>query len=250
MIYPQQTILDTTIAPIPQRRRKSAKQQERSVAFCESTMDAPERQPGSMKRPASSSVPIPDAMLRSPSELQLSVDEQVADERDYVFYSRIMSGIQERNRYHPCDPNFSHYNRETEKCLTHIMQTRHQHGQQQQQHQYQGINDNGDYFIEDLDYAYPTSSSNSYSSTPTYQQEFEPDRSSNDVTQPEECMFDLELWQIRWFHYSVFWAIFVKTLYFCPGDNPSVLAVLFQSVSNQHPSTYTTELLLQQPRPC
>jgi len=203
MIY-QQTMLDTTIEPIvpahAASRNGTKQRQPRTVMFCSSTKanDAP-RERSALKRRASSSVPIPDAMFRSPSELQLSVDEQVADERDFVFYARLVSGIRERTRAaHPqhCEQNNSHYyNEETERCLTHIMQTRHQ--LQQQDFEEDGVpilreeECTGGYYLDDLDCL--TSSSSSYSSSSTYQQDFEQDRNDDTCYEEDECIFDLEL---------------------------------------------------------
>jgi len=205
MIY-QQTMLDTTIKPIAPTlavsRSTSMKQrQSRSVMFSSSTKsnNASSHERSTKKRRASSSVPIPDAMFRSPSELQLSVDEQVAEERDFVFYARLVSGIRERTH---CD-HHQYYNEETERCLTHIMQTRHQ--QEHDIHEDgapilcdEKLTENGGargYYLEDLDCL--TSSSSSYSSCSTYQQDFEQDRNDDkgdDMYDGEnECIFDLEL---------------------------------------------------------
>lgn len=206
MIY-QQTMLDTTIQPIAPTltasRSTRKERQARSVMFCSSTKSNVASQERSTthnmkKRRASSSVPIPDAMFRSPSELQLSVDEQVAEERDFVFYARLVSGIRERTRaanHQPCDCHH-HYNEETERCLTHIMQTRHQ---QEQQLEEDGVliqewTENrgaASHYIEDLDCL--TSSSSSYSSSSTYQQDFEQDRNDDMYCEENECIFDLEL---------------------------------------------------------
>lgn len=146
---------------------------------------------GMKKRRASSAVPIPHAMFRSPSELQLSVDEKVADERDFVFYARIMCGIRERTQ---TANQHVQYNEETERCLTHIMQTRHQQEFQQEDDgvpilQDEAGGDSGGYYLDDLD------SSTASSLSSTYQQDFESDR-YNDLFEAEnECIFELELWQ-------------------------------------------------------
>lgn len=208
MIY-QQTLLDNAISPIrpagARNRSTSIKQrQARSVMFCSSTKstDAPQDRSTLLKkkRRASSSVPIPDALYRSPSELQLSVDEQVAEERDFVFYARLMSGIRERNRAaNQQNRDFHHhYSEETERCLTHIMQTRHR----QEQEGEGGFpiphvgecSDNvaaGGYYLEDLDCV--TSCSSSFSSSSTYQHDFEQDRNNGMYCEENECIFDLEL---------------------------------------------------------
>jgi hypothetical protein len=208
MIY-QQTMLGTTIQPIAPAltasRSTRNERQARSVMFCSSTKinDASqERSTTHMKkRRASSSVPIPDAMFRSPSELQLSVDQQVAEERDFVFYARLVSGIRERTRaanHQPCDYH-CHYNEETERCLTHIMQTRHRQEQELEEDGVPILHDEewtenggaGSYYLEDLDCL--TSSSSSSSSSSTYQQDFEQDRNDDMYCEENECIFYLEL---------------------------------------------------------
>ena len=203
MMYQQQTMIDTAIKPLAERTFASRRtNKQRSVMFCSSTKSndaSPGRSPGLKKRRASSAVPIPHAMFRSPSELQLSVDEQVADERDFVFYARLMTGIRERTRaanQQNCDQPFQ-YNEETERCLTHIMQTRNQPEHQLEEdgvpilrEEYAG--ENGGYYLEDVDCV--MSSSSSYSSSCTYQQDFESDRYDENMYHEEnECIFDLEL---------------------------------------------------------
>jgi len=209
MLY-QQTMLDSTIRPIAPTLIQSAnnsntkQRQSRSVMFSSSTKtssasSSQERPSFNKKRRsnASSHVPIPDAMFRSPSELQLSVDEQMADERDFVFYARLVSGIRERTR--ASQVNQQHHqsyniNEETERCLTHIIQTRHQQEQEMEHDGVPILRDEetlaGGYYLEDLD-------SSSYSSSSTYQQDFEQDnRNYNDdamYCEENECIFDLEL---------------------------------------------------------
>eukprot|EP00535_Pseudo-nitzschia_heimii_P001019 CAMPEP_0197187332 /NCGR_PEP_ID=MMETSP1423-20130617/15714_1 /TAXON_ID=476441 /ORGANISM="Pseudo-nitzschia heimii, Strain UNC1101" /LENGTH=207 /DNA_ID=CAMNT_0042638887 /DNA_START=224 /DNA_END=847 /DNA_ORIENTATION=- len=207
MMY-QQMMLDATIAPIPPSRTESRKlnTKQRSVMFSSSTKTSNGTEQRSamkkMKRRATSSVPIPDAMFRSPSELQLSVDEQVADERDFVFYARLISGIRERTRAaNPrlCDQH-NYYNEETERCLTHIMQTRYQQEQEVEDDGVQILPEDdwienrgsGGYYLEDLECC--TSLSSSYSSSSTYQQDFGQHRNEEGNYYGEsECIFDLEL---------------------------------------------------------
>lgn len=176
-----------------------------SVMFSTSTKSSGDSQQRSTmnnrKRRVSSAVPIPDAMFRSPSELQLSVAEQVADERDYAFYARLMYGIRERRRAANQKPydHLHYFNEETERCLTHIMQTRHQKERAAEE---QGVpilssddwTQNGastGYYLEDLDCL--TSSSSSFSSSSTYQQDFEQDHDEDAYSGETECIFDLEL---------------------------------------------------------
>eukprot|EP00751_Fragilariopsis_kerguelensis_P044450 CAMPEP_0170992438 /NCGR_PEP_ID=MMETSP0736-20130129/9747_1 /TAXON_ID=186038 /ORGANISM="Fragilariopsis kerguelensis, Strain L26-C5" /LENGTH=180 /DNA_ID=CAMNT_0011417903 /DNA_START=189 /DNA_END=728 /DNA_ORIENTATION=+ len=146
MIY-QQTMLSSTVEPASShrsslsssviKRRKiplsslSSKEQEqqRSVNFssCTKKQEALEnsKQAGVKRLNSSSSVPIPECMLfRTPSELQLTVDEQVADQRDFAFFARLVSGISER-RASSSTTSTTHAVTETDRCLTHIIHTRH-----------------------------------------------------------------------------------------------------------------------------
>jgi hypothetical protein len=85
----------------------------------------------------SQSIPISKAMLRTASEVQLCVDEQLAEQRDYVFYSRLVNGISQSQRI----SQNNYLRMENQMCLAHIMQTRQDahaaamaaHHQQQQQ---------------------------------------------------------------------------------------------------------------------
>jgi hypothetical protein len=74
----------------------------------------------------SQSIPISNNILRTASELQLCMDEHIADQRDYAFFSRLVNGISQTQ-------NFSkdrYLQMENQVCLSHIMETR-QGGQQQ-----------------------------------------------------------------------------------------------------------------------
>jgi len=243
MIY-QQTMLSSTIEPVSfsshrsslsssfiERRKissssSSSQEQEqpqkpqqdvRSVNFssCTKSKEAQEQQTGVKRMNSSSSVPIPERMFRrTPSELQLTVDEQVADQRDFAFFARLVSGISERRA-----SSSTTSATETDRCLTHIIQTRHHHqshDDQQEEQAHDGILIEDDYQVgtgregayylgEDNDCF--TSSSSSSSSSSLYQHEFvdyEDDEahtathSSNDDDLYNEggdceCMFDLEL---------------------------------------------------------
>jgi predicted ATPase len=68
----------------------------------------------------SQSIPISKAMLRTASEVQLCEDEQLADQRDYVFYSRLVNGISHSQRI----SQNNYLRMENQICLAHIMQTR------------------------------------------------------------------------------------------------------------------------------
>lgn len=244
MLY-QQTMFTSTIEPISshrssfiERRKTSGSQeqkqqqpqkpqQQRSVNFSSCTKKETdftnnngqqEKQAGVKRRTSSSSnVPIPACMFRSPSELQLTVDEQVADERDFAFFARVVSGISERrsssttNNITQTDKSdgFIRYIEETDRCLTHIIQTRHHHDQQEQQDGILIEDDSsnqvggGVYYLgEDLDcFTSSSSSSSSSGSSILYQHEFDEDEDEhkhnhNDDLYNEgdcECMFDLEL---------------------------------------------------------
>ena len=159
MIY-QQEMLTTTFAPLdvasPTARRKNLtdSKKHRSVNFSACTKNgavhphdddghdySSQQRAGVKRRSSTPSVSIPNAMFRSPSELQLSVDEEVAEARDYNFFARLVSGIAERSTsfQHPSTAaettsTAAAYSADTESCLTHILQTR-----QEQQHT--GIHD-------------------------------------------------------------------------------------------------------------
>lgn len=235
MIY-QQAMLTTTFAPINVTSSSSSpsssrRLKHRSVNFSSCTKkggsNSQEEEEGShqqragvKRRSSTISVPIPNAMFRSPSELQLTVDEQVADERDYNFFSRLVSGISERS-FHATPATAApttascchHYNTETDRCLTHIIQTRQQMiegGQEEEEgdcsvcgntihpnkygyHMVGGVTIEAQ---EDIDQDWFTASCSSSSSSSTYyQQDF--DDHDDDHHQYEggdnECIFDLEL---------------------------------------------------------
>ena len=265
MIY-QQTMLASTIEPVSSHRsslsssfierRKisssSSQEQEqqqpqqsqqdvRSVNFssCTKKQQAQEKQAGGVKRTSSrssSSVPIPECMFRrTPSELQLTVDEQVADQRDFAFFARLVSGISERRASSTTSTttsgvgssteahntsNSDRYIEETDRCLTHIIHTRHHQSHDDQEEEeaaaahdgilieddYQvGTGGEGAYYLcEDLDCF--TSSSSSSSSSSLYQHEFvdyeDEAHTATHISNDDdlynaggdcECMFDLEL---------------------------------------------------------
>lgn len=68
----------------------------------------------------SKSIPIANGMKRTPSELQLHEDEQVADFRDYLMFSRIVDGIT-RQQEATTDYKLRQTN---DMCLAHIIGTR------------------------------------------------------------------------------------------------------------------------------
>jgi len=251
MIY-QQTMLSSTIEQFSfsshrpslssswiERRKISSSsssssqesQDVRSVNFssCTKKQEAQEKQASSgVKRMNSSrSVPIPECcMFRTPSELQLTVDEQVADQRDFAFFARLVSGISERRASSTTSSTTNAAcATETDRCLTHIIQTRHhtqshdeQEDQEEAQHCCDGIlieDDDSSNQVEGEGVFYLgadndcfTSSSSSSSSSSLYQHEFVDyedeahtgTHSSNDDHDDLyneggdcDCMFDLEL---------------------------------------------------------
>jgi len=240
MIY-QQTMLSSTIEPVSfsshrsslssssfiERRKVSSSQEQeqpqkpqqeqvRSVHFSSRTKKQEKQASGVKRMNSSRSVPIPECMFRTPSELQLTVDEQVADQRDFAFFARLVSGISERRGSSTTNTTNAAVT-ETDRCLTHIIHTRHQnqsHDDQEEEAQhcdrilieddYQvGTGREGAYYLGEDNDCFTSSSSSSSSSL--YQHEFvdyEDDEahtathSSNDDLYNEgdcECMFDLEL---------------------------------------------------------
>jgi hypothetical protein len=76
------------------------------------TMASPQQSP---------SIPISvNGMRRTPSELQLCIDEEIADYRDYLFYHRLVQGI---TKQCTCQNPFFGY--QNQICLAHIEKTRH-----------------------------------------------------------------------------------------------------------------------------
>ena len=68
----------------------------------------------------SQSIPITEGLYRTASEIQLCLDEEVAEQRDFAFYARLMNGI---SLSHSKGSNWV-LQRENQDCLLHIMQTR------------------------------------------------------------------------------------------------------------------------------
>ena len=237
MIY-QQEMLTTTFAPLdvasPTARRKNltgSSKKHRSVNFSACTKngalhphdedghDSSQQQRAGVKRRSSTPrVLIPNALFRSPSELQLSVDEEVAEARDYNFFARLVSGIAERSTSFPHPSTAAAatttaagaYSADTESCLTHILQTRHEQqpntGRQDQddaggcsileaqQHQEQEEQEQNEQDWFTASCASSTTSSSSHAMY--YQHDF--DEHTDSPYEAEEgaendCIFDLEL---------------------------------------------------------
>ena len=69
----------------------------------------------------SQSIPITKNIFRTASEIQLCLDEQIADQRDYAFFSRLVNGISRtRNSSQNRQLQF-----ENHMCLSHVVKTRH-----------------------------------------------------------------------------------------------------------------------------
>ena len=68
----------------------------------------------------SQSIPICKNLNRTPSELQLCMDEELAEERDYAFFARLVNGIGNSG----CTSRYLQM--ENQNCLAHIIQTRHE----------------------------------------------------------------------------------------------------------------------------
>lgn len=60
-------------------------------------------------------------MQRTASELKLADDEAVADFQDYVFFSRLLSGIAKKQQEESVSDKFL---QESDECLAHIIGTR------------------------------------------------------------------------------------------------------------------------------
>jgi len=245
MMLFQQTMLNSTIEPIAIRpsftttERISFKSgggvHGRTVNFSSSTKkesssrhqemnQQQHQQQSGVKRSHSHSVPIPNNAFhcKTASEQQLTADEQMADERDFIFYARLVSGISERRASSGTDQRCNNrYNEETDRCLTHIIQTRHhtiqeQQGQDQQHEQQQSVAAGGVLIEEQEDqqgggcylgkdnacfntyssaYSSSSSSSSSLSSSSTYQQDFDSQdqHEHHDNDGDNECIFELEL---------------------------------------------------------
>ena len=108
----------------------------------------------------SQSIPICKNLNRTASELQLCVDEQLAEQRDYAFFSRLVNGIGKCQN----TGTSPYLQMENQVCLAHIIQTRHekitpepcsdQWQPEQQQHDEQwsiGLTDEPGYVINDND---------------------------------------------------------------------------------------------------
>jgi hypothetical protein len=69
----------------------------------------------------SASIPISNTIRRTNSENQLSQDEAEADYKDFLFYSRVVHGISQKQRH--SQNGYLKY--ENQMCIGRIVQTRH-----------------------------------------------------------------------------------------------------------------------------
>jgi hypothetical protein len=70
----------------------------------------------------SASIPIQNHMKRTESELQLYMDEEMADIRDFLFFARLVNGIARHQR--GASEESSWLQQETDECLANIVGTR------------------------------------------------------------------------------------------------------------------------------
>jgi hypothetical protein len=69
----------------------------------------------------SHSIPISNSLVKTASEIQLCIDEQIAEHRDFMFYSRLKKGISQTQQE---ESHNKYLRRENQVFLTHITQTR------------------------------------------------------------------------------------------------------------------------------
>eukprot|EP00429_Kryptoperidinium_foliaceum_P034478 CAMPEP_0176166318 /NCGR_PEP_ID=MMETSP0120_2-20121206/85060_1 /TAXON_ID=160619 /ORGANISM="Kryptoperidinium foliaceum, Strain CCMP 1326" /LENGTH=190 /DNA_ID=CAMNT_0017503853 /DNA_START=385 /DNA_END=957 /DNA_ORIENTATION=+ len=94
---------------------------EAASSYSESTCHRDMRASSPSQTMKSQSIPISSSHFhRTASEIQLCLDEQIAEQRDSLFYSRVIHGIQESQMYGK-NRNLQMQN---QMCLVHVMQTR------------------------------------------------------------------------------------------------------------------------------
>jgi hypothetical protein len=89
--------------------------------------EQPTRKNSSIAAGKSLSIPIsPNKMRRTASEIQLHEDEALADWRDYVMYSRIVNGMNEKRAQRMMNHGRRrhHHKSSTDQCLANIIRTR------------------------------------------------------------------------------------------------------------------------------
>ena len=129
----------------------------------------------------SQSIPIVNQLLKTHSELQLCTDEALAEQKDDMFVSRVLKGINESQGYIH-SPNFRLQN---QSLVSHIMHTRRQDVKRQPQYE--------EDFDED-DWTPGLSSIEPYSSRATFLHEVTGSALAfAELDEDDECIFDLEL---------------------------------------------------------
>lgn len=101
---------------IPQRRNMNSFAAHRVMPYENSELRHDEEE----DLVKSQSIPIQNHMQRTASELKLCEDEEMADFRDYVFFSRVIDGIARQQRA----TESSWLRQENDECLAHIIGTR------------------------------------------------------------------------------------------------------------------------------
>lgn len=92
----------------------------------------------------SQSIPISSSHFhRTASEIQLCLDEQIAEIRDHLFFSRVVNGIEQsklcgKNRY---------LQMQNEMCLAHVMQTRTETAPSQKRMTFLSVPENDDWSV-------------------------------------------------------------------------------------------------------
>jgi hypothetical protein len=108
------------MSPLPEHTVLCVNHGESLMMSRSSSSNSPTtRSQGSMKSP---SIPIGKTISKTPSEVQLCIDEAIADQRDYMFYCRLVKGISLTQEM-ALDRTLRY---ENQACLAHVVRTRHQ----------------------------------------------------------------------------------------------------------------------------
>ena len=100
----------------------------------------------------SASIPISNSMRRTTSERQLSQDEEVAEYKDFLFYSRVVEGISRRQTQ--LKNGYLQY--ENQMCLAHIVRTRNADSQPKTHYDEDWLQELADFgFVDHSDYSDP-----------------------------------------------------------------------------------------------
>ena len=133
----------------------------------------------------SQSIPIANHLLKTHSELQLCTDEALAEQKDDMFFSRVLKGINDSQGYIH-SPNFRLQN---QSLVSHIMYTRIQGVERRPQYE--------EYLDEDLDeddWTPGLSSIETYSSHAAFLHEVTGSALAfAELDEDDEGIFDLEL---------------------------------------------------------